>query len=248
MIVVILFTNEQKDNDNIVFELDSEGNILESTAVAKEEPITIRSTSQTQQSRISKDVQDTMEMQFAAMMEQQQQWTTPELLQEMSNNPRISAGMTNPNYMLAFKEFQENPKSAMLKYRSNKDIQSFLTEFCSILGQHFTKLGEEQQKQQQQQQQGPLVEAALQRLKEKDSSLVQEVTEREVAAQKETDKILSNPELTQLLMDPDMQLIIQECTSFHNGNKFMYYMQHPDYAPKLRKLIDAGLLKVESDI
>jgi len=69
-----------------------------------------------------------------------------------------------------------------------------------------------------------------------------------VKDQKETDKILSNPELTQLLLDPEMQLIIQECTSFHNGNKFMYYMKHPDYAPKLRKLIEAGLLKVESDM
>mmetsp|Transcript_42273 Transcript_42273/g.76272 ORF Transcript_42273/g.76272 Transcript_42273/m.76272 type:complete len:466 (+) Transcript_42273:108-1505(+) len=53
--------------------------------------------------------------------------------------------------------------------------------------------------------------------------------------------ILADDELRSILMDPKMQQIMEECTG---GNKLRYYMSHEEYGPKLRKLIEAGLIRL----
>jgi hypothetical protein len=245
-----------------VYELDSEGNM---SKALEEVPTTIKrplGQKPYESACYLKEVHEAMskgnESPFEKLLnENRQQWETPELMQKITENPLLVAGMSNPIYTAALQEFQENPKNAMQKYSKNehsKDILLFLTEFCGVLGQHFTSLGEEQKRQQQQQQKslGPLAEKALRRHVANNRSLISEVsdvTSDEKVAKPQQDeevsRILSNPELTQLLMDPEMQRVIQECTTSNGREKFRYYMQHPNFALKLQKLIKAGLLKIE---
>jgi hypothetical protein len=49
-------------------------------------------------------------------------------------------------------------------------------------------------------------------------------------------------------MDPEMQQVIHESTTINGREKFRYYMQHPNFAPKLQKLIKAGLLKIDLEL
>lgn len=187
--------------------------------------------------------------------ENRQQWATPELMQKITENPRLVAGMSNPVYMAALQEFQENPKRAMQKYKQNeqsKDILRFLTEFCGVLGEHFTILGELQKQQERKGTLGPLAQQALKRHASTTSNFLSESSTTRnggaSALQQDEDvqRILSNPELTQLLVDPEMQQVIHESTTTNGREKFRYYMQHPNFAPKLQKLIKAGLLKIEA--
>jgi len=54
--------------------------------------------------------------------------------------------------------------------------------------------------------------------------------------------ILANEELRSILLDPKMQQIMEECGG--GGSKFRYYMSHKEHGPKLRKLMEAGLIRL----
>ena len=87
---------------------------------------------------------------------------------------------------------------------------------------------------------GPLAEAAMRREQERkasgeaDAPMSQDQEEM-------MQRIVSDPEMAEILMDPAMQIIMQECAV---PGRMHAYMQHPQYGPKLRKLMEAGLLKV----
>jgi len=54
--------------------------------------------------------------------------------------------------------------------------------------------------------------------------------------------VLGNDELRSILLDPRMQQIMEECSS--QAGKLRYYMGHEEYGPKLRKLMEAGLIRM----
>ena len=47
-------------------------------------------------------------------------------------------------------------------------------------------------------------------------------------------------QLRAILMDPDMKRVMQACA---NPAALQQLIRHPVYGPKLRKLVDAGLMK-----
>lgn len=53
---------------------------------------------------------------------------------------------------------------------------------------------------------------------------------------------MADPELRSLLMDPGMQQILLECG---DPSKLRKHMQNPETVRKIRKLADAGLVKLE---
>ena len=87
---------------------------------------------------------------------------------------------------------------------------------------------------------GPLAEAAMRREQERkargEANAPMSQDEEEMMQ-----RIVSDPEMAEILMDPAMQIIMQECAV---PGRMHAYMQHPQYGPKLRKLMEAGLLKV----
>ena len=46
----------------------------------------------------------------------------------------IMKKMNDPRFMQAMQEFQNNPHAALAKHAGDEDMESFLKEFCSILG------------------------------------------------------------------------------------------------------------------
>ena len=58
----------------------------------------------------------------------------------------------------------------------------------------------------------------------------------------QVDLIMRNQELRELLMDKEMQEIMQKCG--HPG-ALQHYMHDPTWGPKLRKLAEAGLVRIE---
>jgi len=60
----------------------------------------------------------------------------------------------------------------------------------------------------------------------------------------EVSSILANDELRSILLDPKIQKIMEECAGTSEGsNKLRYYMDHVEYGPKLRMLMEAGLVQ-----
>ncbi len=43
--------------------------------------------------------------------------------------------MNDPSFMQAMAEFQTNPQAAQQKYKDNKEMQTFLKEFCGLMGE-----------------------------------------------------------------------------------------------------------------
>ena len=180
-----------------------------------------------------------------------------ELMQKIASNPRLAAGMRNPKFAAAMEALQSDPVAAMERFRDHPEIGDFLREYCGVLGEHFTELGRKQEeaeakaKKKKNQTQngapltpgdsmGPLAEAAMRREQERkargEANAPMSQDEEEMMQ-----RIVSDPEMAEILMDPAMQIIMQECAV---PGRMHAYMQHPQYGPKLRKLMEAGLLKV----
>ena len=67
-------------------------------------------------------------------------------------------------------------------------------------------------------------------------------TRKSLGAQEKVDRVVQDQELSSILMDPAFQRVIQECGI---PGRMQMYMRDKEVGPKLRKLIECGLLKVE---
>ncbi len=77
--------------------------------------------------------------------------SSPDLLSKLSSNPKILSKLSNPKYIAALESLQRNPKQTMDKLRNDgeghghhEDILEFIQDICTIMGNHFVELGEEQ--------------------------------------------------------------------------------------------------------
>ena len=170
------------------------------------------------------------------------EWLTPELLDKISENPRLAAMLTHPRFAEAVQLMSTRPKDAMAMLASSPEARDSFTDLMALMAEHFTGIGEAAGKQaagaeaeRRKIADGPLSQAALRR-----------ATEGGVAAASETagdkagvDRVLNQPELRELLMDPSMQRVLKECAE---PIQLARYMNHPEYGPKLRLMAQAGLV------
>lgn len=182
------------------------------------------------------------------------QWATPDLLDSITqNHPKLAQGMQNPQYMSALQSMQANPKETLERLKqTSPEIVDWLMEFCGVMGEHFTKLGEDSSKDkkvkssnrsglpplpsQKIREIGPLEKKALEK-HQKESKQQQQLPKED----EEVSAILGDEELHSILLDPKMQEVMRECSK---GNKLNYYMSHPEFGPKLRRLVQAKLMQV----
>lgn len=181
-------------------------------------------------------------------------WSSLELLNRIAEHPKLVAGMKNPKFSAALEALQKDPKEAMKKFKDHADVTEFLNEFCALLGDHFTKLGEKESSKSsprqsqppnlQEKDVGPIAYSAIQKEKERKQKGRASWNEETMSPleQERFDAIMKDEELTRILMDVDVQRVIQECSTI--PGKMQMYMRHDVYGIKLRKLIEAGLLKV----
>jgi chemotaxis protein histidine kinase CheA len=54
-------------------------------------------------------------------------------------------------------------------------------------------------------------------------------------------RVLADNELKTLLMDPELQRVLQQCGE---PGKLRYFMSHPEFGPKIKRLAQAGLVQI----
>jgi len=245
---------DRKQSDkNRIYELDPHGNMVPETK-SRDGVETIPKPNPSLQAADShplhlKEVQEAMNDNTNSAWNNlsNTEWSSPDLLNRISENPKLIAGMANPKFTAALEALKNDPQEAMKIFRDHEDVMEFLNEFCSLLGDHFTKLGEKETQTQSQnlreEDLGPIAFRALQKeseRKERGETLVNEGMDQQ--EQEQYDAIMKDEELTRIMMDVDIQRVIQECSTI--PGKMQMYMRHEDYGIKLRKLIQAGLLRV----
>lgn len=234
-----------------IYELDSEGNIL---------PVANQKQTKMDSLRIA-EVQEAMDNQsWQQAFASKSQINSPEFLQQIMNNPKLVKSMSNPKCKAALEALEKNPKEALKRFQGHDEVMEFLNEICKLLGNHFTKLGEmdsspkektkenvpmvQELREPTEEDVGPIAYKAMQKEKER-KKLDQNVSFEHDMSKEEKDRvdaIMKNEELTNILMDTEMQRVMQECSQI--PGKMQYYMRHDVYGAKLRKLIHAGLLRV----
>ena len=74
-------------------------------------------------------------------------WVTDNLLEKVTKNPKLAKQFADPNFSEAIQLFQSNPQKVMEMCQNNEELREFIQEFCALMGDHFTKLGEKQETQ-----------------------------------------------------------------------------------------------------
>lgn len=183
---------------------------------------------------------------------------SPSFLNSLSLHPTLSKGWNDPRYLAALEHMKTHPKDTMEKLKNDEpEIFHWLMEFLSVIGDHFSSLGEEEDKENNNalqkkdmtaaepkvREMGPLEEKAMRVLKAQPTH--QQHDEGTTADDEEVTKILSNDSLRSILLDLKIQQVMEECARDGEGaGKLQYYMRHDDFGPKLRVLMKAGLLKL----
>ena len=206
------------------------------------------------------EVQDSLS---SHLQSDQTKWASPSFLASLSQHPTLSKGWNDPRYMEALESMKTHPKETMEKLKADEpEILHWLMEFLSVMGDHFVMLGEnddtrteegkekdevlEKEPKKLLREMDPLEEKAMRRSQKAQPTSDQKQQEKSNSMDdEEVTKILSNDALRSILLDPKMQQVMEECASDGGGaGKLRYYMMHDDFGPKLRVLMNAGLLKV----
>lgn len=154
------------------------------------------------------------------------EWMTPDFMENMSKNPRLLLALQNPRFTQAIEEMKTNPTAALAKYQNDKDVCSMLMEFMGFLGNHFEKMGKVQD----------VPDAAEVR-----KSAI-ETMKRDPQEEATVQRILSDPELMEILSDPNMKKKLEQC---QKPGVLKILMRNPEIGPKIRKLMDAGLVQFQ---
>ena len=245
------------DQEELIYELDHDGNIIPSSSTS----------SDGHQSHGRNNPLHLSEVQSAMLSHLEtnaNMWARPDLLDTiLQRHPNLARGMNDPRFVSALQAMQTNPKEALENLKNNSpEIVDWLKEFCGAMGDHFVQLGEEQDRANNSsrtkggkdasatkvREMGPLEKKALKKHMDatKDGSSDQRQNKVTADSAKDMDErvsaILANDELRSILLDPVIQQIMEECST--GGSRLRFYLGHEEHGPKLRKLMDAGLIRV----
>lgn len=170
-------------------------------------------------------------------------WLTPELLDKISEKPRLATMLTDPRFAKAMQLMSTDPQEALSMFASSPEARDTFTELMALLANHFQGMGEAAEEQASRDEadrkrvaDGPLAQAALGRAAEGIGATAKPPTGQEL---EDVDRVLKKPELRDLLLDPEMQKVLQECGE---PAALARYMHHPHYGPKLRLMAKSGLV------
>eukprot|EP00042_Codosiga_hollandica_P040565 m.350270 g.350270 ORF g.350270 m.350270 type:complete len:321 (-) comp55898_c0_seq1:24-986(-) len=165
------------------------------------------------------------------------QWLNEDLLTKLQSKPHLLKRFADPTFMAAIGEFQTNPQQAMHKYKDSAEIVSFMQEISSVLGDHFAALGST-----------PTPPSS--------SSSSTTITARGAgnaapAAEPDVEAILSRPQVRETMQDPEVVAFIQRLRQARTVAEQKQLTQEaagrPSLIPKLRILVNAGLLQMQID-
>ena len=64
------------------------------------------------------------------------------MLSKVEKNPKLMKQLEDQRFSQALTAFQANPQQAMAAVQNDPEVNEFIKEFCGLLGDHFTRLGE----------------------------------------------------------------------------------------------------------
>jgi hypothetical protein len=195
---------------------------------------------------------------------------TPELLARVAAEPALVAGMGVPRFQQALAEMQKDPAGVLKKYAEDAALQHFLRTYMGVLGAHFEELGKAEDAARAAEAPSSssskgsaapsssgagigLVPAATKKLKDQASAgglspsgpptaaVVAAAVSGELQVDEEVRAALSNAELVEVLRDPSIQGIMQECAA--DAGRFRHYLQVPEVRKKLLVMRKAGLVQ-----
>lgn len=74
------------------------------------------------------------------------EWMTESLLEKIEKHPLLSRALRDPHLAQVLSQFQSNPRAALQAAAGNREMQQFLREFCSLMGDHFTELADKEER------------------------------------------------------------------------------------------------------
>ena len=237
---------KKAEKEEEVFELSPDGEIIPT--------ITKNATKPSRNPLVFDDVQKALGSDPAGMLDKnKEQWATQSLTDKIMKNPRLAMGMSNPMFLQAIEDMKADPEGAKRKYKGRKEIEDFLREFMGVMGEHFMEMGKKEEGEKGESAQGgvgggmrqgpdlgPLAKEAIERQAEREAK--GEVGWDDSASKEKVDDIVKDSEISGLLMDPEMQRVLHECG---RPGVMGRYMNDEVWGPKIKKLIDRGLIKIE---
>lgn len=151
---------------------------------------------------------------------------------KLSKNPRLLQALQNPRFTQAIDEMKTNPTAALAKYQNDQDVRTMLMDFMGFLGDHFETMGGK----------GKAPDRPGVRSESDVRRRAIETMQRSPEEEDQVQRILSDPELQQILSDSKMKDILEKCQ--HHPGALRTYATDPEIGPKLRKLINAGLVQI----
>lgn len=149
-------------------------------------------------------------------------WMTPELLQKIAAKPILRKAFTDPRCQAAMAEMQTDPQAAMRKYADVAEMREFLQAYMKLMGEHFSQLAEKQEAER--------------------AAAAPPATPEERKAQEAAQKAMADPEVRAIVQEPAVQKLLE---NMQRGVPFEVDKTDPALVRKLKKLSDAGLLKME---
>ncbi|XP_032235386.2 uncharacterized protein LOC5510336 [Nematostella vectensis] len=175
-------------------------------------------------------------------------WITGDLLEKLQSNPALFKKLMDPRFSQALAQLQSNPWEAFASLQGDPEMQVALQEFCSLMGQHFTQLGDKDDhsvanEREAQEEAIGLVErtSTVHGTKNPTASSSQQPS---AADEKQMKEILSRPDVKLTLQDQQIQGIIGLLRSNPEAAHRQLQKASPEVQSKLRVLIDAGLLAI----
>lgn len=253
---------------NLIHELDNEGNMIPSSSTQHSLSNTIKNN--------NSNLLHLPEVQSAMNLSPSAQWATPDLLDTITHShPNLARGLNDPRYTAALHDMQTKPKETLeVLQKTNPEIVNWLMEFCGVLGEHFSEMGEEMDSKQANngddtndgnktkdlgskvREMGLLETRALEKHRQMQARKDDESTQRRASGtddgfessppiSKEMDEHVSNILANEELRSILLDPIIQNIMDeCSTGNKLRYYLAHDEVGPKLRLLLKAGLIQV----
>ncbi|CAD8091997.1 unnamed protein product [Paramecium sonneborni] len=176
--------------------------------------------------------------QFGQFLTQnKEEWLNQDLLQKITNNPKLQKLFTNPEYLSAVQQMQSNPTGIMQRYKNNPEFVELMSEYMKTMGEHFQQLNPQKkdQSQQQQQQQSKVIPVNQPPQKKQPQSQEEKIQ----------DIIENDKEVKAVLLDPRVQAFIEflQRTGKVDFQEFAY--KDPQLMQKLQILIQKGVLNVQ---
>lgn len=153
-------------------------------------------------------------------------WINDDLLNNIQHDRDLMEKLENPKYNEALEKMKKSPKDAMEYYKDDTDVQEFFKKFYKILGNHFSGL--EQNESVKTAPEPPDI-----------------ITEEEAKMQATMQKILANPEIRDILAQPQVKNLF-DCLR-RNPDEAQSIFASCDVKMKadIQKLVNAGLLSFE---